>query len=365
MTNKRLKVVHIPFSGRNPYQRLLSKHLVKKGLDVKGAKIDHLFNISFLNFSLLLLIFRHWKPDVIHLHWQSSFLYVSGSRLKSLVQSIIFVVQVIIIRILSIKLVWTVHNTKRHEAAYRNIEFLFTKVLARLADRVIVHCSNAGAEMQRQYSIKSNKIDMINHGHFLDCYPNNVVPAAARKKLNLNQKRLTFLFLGELRYYKGVLDLIDAFNVLNDDATHLVIAGRPHDKKIYNDVKSKIGESTRISTYLKYIPDNELQIYINACDVMVFPYKDVFTSGSIFLAMTFGKAIIAPRLVCLADTLYNTPNFLYDVSSRDGLLNAITKAVESKSRLHDIGQSNYELSKRYGWHDIADRTRHCYQKTLN
>ena len=200
-----MKVVHIPFSRRNPYQKLLSDGLKAFGIEVEGAPIGHFKNISILNLSLFSLLFKHWKPDVIHLHWQSSFLYVDGSRFKTILKSLLFILQLWTVKVLGIKLVWTVHNLKRHEETYRDLENYFTKKLAVISDKIIVHCQTAREEIRRRFvTVKENQLSIIPHGHFVDYYPNTIKREAARKKLNLNPDKLTFLFIGELRYYKGI-----------------------------------------------------------------------------------------------------------------------------------------------------------------
>ena len=112
---KSLKVVHIPFPKRNPYQKLLADGLKTCGIDVKGAPVHHFKSISFLNISLFSLLYKYWKPDVIHLHWQSSFLIVAGSRFKTRMKAFLFLFQLLVIKAIGIKLIWTVHNLKQHE----------------------------------------------------------------------------------------------------------------------------------------------------------------------------------------------------------------------------------------------------------
>jgi len=51
----------------------------------------------------------------------------------------------------------------------------------------------------------------------------------------------------------------------------------------------------RIKVFLDFIPDNDIQIYMNAADIIVLPYLDILNSGVAILAMSFGKPVIAPR----------------------------------------------------------------------
>lgn len=362
--NNYLKVVHIPFSGRNPYQKLLADALKNFGLTVKGATVRHMLNVSYLNVSILTLLFKNWKPDIIHLHWQSAFLYVDGSRFKTTVKSLLFIFQIRIVKMLGIKLVWTIHNLKSHEDTFRDLEARYTKKLANLSNGIIVHCRTGKDEVSHQMGKKINdRITIIPHGHFLDYYPNRTPRDAARQKLNLHRSEFTFLFIGELRYYKGVVDLIDAFKAINTRNIRLIIAGRPHDRRIRDEVSAKTIEIENITTHYAFVPDRELQDYINASDVMVFPYRDIFTSGGIFLALTFGKPIIAPALGCIADALRTSPNFIYDTAENHGLIHAM-KAAMGSNHLISIGRYNRDLADQFNWQEIAEKTTDVYRECL-
>ena len=364
---KSLKVVHIPFSGRNPYQKLLSDGLKACGIDVKGAPVQHFKNISVFNFSLVSLLFNHWKPDIVHLHWQSSFIHVEGSRFKAIVKARLFILQLLCLKAMGIKIVWTVHNLKRHEETFRDIERRYTKIMIHLSDGVIAHCQSAKQKIQSYFHLKdSNKIAVIPHGNFLNCYPNEIDRETATQKLGLRTVKTTFLFLGELRYYKGILDLIDAFKLLGNQDSQLVIAGRPHNDKIKDDVMTQIGNTENIIAHFSFVPDHDLQIYINASDVMVFPYRDIFTSGGIFLAMSFGKPIIAPNLGCISDTLNDTGNFLYVDEVGYDLSNALKETMTTTpDLLHEKGLANLCLAETFNWDDISEKTIKIYRKLLS
>ena len=97
---------------------------------------------------------------------------------------------------------------------------------------------------------------------------------------------------------------------------------------------------------------------------MVYPYRDIFTSGGILLAMSFGKPIIAPCMACITETLDNDGSFLYDFKERDGLLKAIKRALASKRDLKKMGEQNFSLAKQLEWSDIARLTNRAYVQCM-
>ena len=358
---KAIRVVHVPYTRRNPYQQLLFEGLSELGLDVNVAKVKRLLNRSFFDITILLIILKYWKPDIIHLHWQHVFLIDKRSWLKSIAKSFIFFVEIILAKLIGVKIVWTVHNIKKHENAHQNLEKYITRILARLTDVIIAHCKTAKMQIHDALKVKNNKkITVIPHGNYLDCYKNSIKQEEAINLLNLSEAEMRFIFLGEIRYYKGVFELIDAFLEINSGRTELIIAGKPKTNKIKHEVENRVKDKRNIYTILEFIPDDELEIYINASDIMVFPYRDIFTSGGIQLAMSFGKPIIAPLKGCIIDTIDEYGAFLYDAVDKKGLKTAMRQSMHSKDKLEIMGNYNLEVAKRNNWLKIAEMTKRSY-----
>ena len=97
---------------------------------------------------------------------------------------------------------------------------------------------------------------------------------------------------------------------------------------------------------------------------MVFPYRDILTSGGILLAMSFGKAIIAPMLGCIIDTLDYSSSILYDTGEQDGLLKAMRKAGALNGQLHRMGKHNLKLAERLPWTQVGRAHYEAYRGCL-
>ena len=44
-----------------------------------------------------------------------------------------------------------------------------------------------------------------------------------------------------------------------------------------------------------FVPDGEVQHYLLAADAVVLPFKEILTSGSAMLALSFGRPVVAPH----------------------------------------------------------------------
>ncbi len=97
---------------------------------------------------------------------------------------------------------------------------------------------------------------------------------------------------------------------------------------------------------------------MEAADAVVFPFKDILTSGSIFLAMSFGKAIIVPKLESLEEIIAVGGAICFDPEDPDGLKSALKTALTSD--LEGLGQINLNAAKLLSWDKIARQTADVY-----
>src|SRR5690606_40109602 len=102
----------------------------------------------------------------------------------------------------------------------------------------------------------------------------------------------------------------------------LVIAGAPLNAQVEKDVRDA-ATSQHVHLHPHFVPDAEIQVYMNAADAVVLPYHDVLTSGAVVLAMSFGKACIAARIGCIPDMLDDAGAILYDPDRSDGRREAL------------------------------------------
>jgi len=349
-----MKVIFIPdYREGNPYQKALANSLSKEDVDVK-------FSSAFNLFSVLRFV-KNYKPDILHIHWSHPFLLAS-SRRWTILKSASFIGELLILKLFGIKIVWTIHNIVNHEAKFTSLELFFNRLVARLCNKIIVHSTSAKNEVINRYGVRESLITITPHGNYISWYKNVITKSQAREQLQLITKDIAFLHFGQIRPYKGVHELIDAFKKLNYSQAKLLIAGEPFNNEVAQNILRRCEGNEDIKTFWGFIPDDEIQIYMNAADVVVLPYKDILTSGAVILAMSFGKPIIAPAIGCIPDVLDSEGNFLYNPPENDGLLKAMGQVFNAD--LKKMGEHNFELAKQLQWDDIAKRTYGVYRECL-
>jgi len=356
MNQDRIKVLFLPnYSLGNPYQQLLSQSVASYGVDVQLS--DGVGRLPILG-----AISKWGTPQILHLHWTQGFL-TSESRIKSSILAGRFLGELLAVKKKGIKLIWTVHNLLSHERQVKGEQYI-NHMLGHLCNHMIVHSSFGRDAVKEAYRLPTNvseKIHVIPHGHFLDSYDNVVSKQEARAQLGLPADATVFLFFGAIRPYKGVSRLVKAFRKVASPKAYLVIAGKPLNGEIAEEIMRACEGDPRIHLCLQNVPAEQIQVYMNASDVTVFPYQDIFTSGSVLLAMSFGKAIIAAQLRYLREVIDPEGALFYRTDDELECMLEMALTVD----LARMGARNRVRAQSFNWEGIGRRTSELYWQVIN
>lgn len=358
-----MRVLFIPFAKSNKYHDLLISELHKNNIETLEG------DLTRATFFPLIYHSRHYDVDMVHISWPHLFFVVTGlsqysiiNVVASTVKSLCFIFDIIAFRFFGNGVVWTFHNKYNHEKRHLWIESLVRKFLPVICSGVIVHCNEGKRIVQNQSCFDiGKKVEVVPHGNYIDAYPNTVSKSEARNSVDINRNDFVFLFFGQIRPYKGVFTLVNEFQRSDVENAVLLIVGSPSDQETETRLSSISAQNPNVETVLQFIPDDDIQYYMNAADVVVLPYRDVLTSGGAMLAMSFGKPVIAPELGCLPEMLTQQKSLLYDPGSNDGLSDALESAYRSKS-LSRVGKLNMERAEDLSWDHIAKETKRVYAK---
>lgn len=340
----------IPFEATNPYQRDLARHLGTLNITVGERR-----NLA----GIVRESFPKAGRAVMHLHWLPRF----NRGWRGWVRALIYVGQLHLLRLLGRRIVWTVHNLYHHEAVCRTTDQWVYRQLTGIADGMIAHSPAAREEVIQVFKPKRpEKIATIFHGNYLESYENVVGTAAARTALGVTDATVVLLFFGWVRPYKGVKEMIRAFRGLQGSGLRLVIAGQAHDSGFVQELEREAEGDERVIFRIGRVPDEEIQLYMNAADAVVLPYREILTSGAVILAMSFGRACIAPRIGCIPDLLDEHGAVLYDPEDGDGLTKSLQVAVDLAGCLAEMGERNLEKARAWGWDRVAAETAGLYAR---
>lgn len=243
---------------------------------------------------------------------------------------------------------WTVHNLHEHDITEGPAEIDARREIVRLSRAVFVHGPAARMSVEAILPEAADKLQIIPHGSYIGVYPDAIAPATARHRLNLPQDKTVFLNVGLVRKYKGVDVLCDAVRGLAGAA--LAVAGGL-DAKTRDEIDALFTATPEARLYPGWVPDTELQLYLNAADFVVLPYQASLTSGAALLALSFGVPIIAPAIGAFPEAVTDgETGFLYTPSEPGALRAALTRALDTDTATHaKMRLAAYDAASRQTW----------------
>jgi glycosyltransferase involved in cell wall biosynthesis len=343
----------------------------------------------------------------VHLHWIHDFLGGSTGR-PSRRTVLAFDWQLRLLKARGVRLVWTVHNLQGHEADGDSRDADAHRALIERADAIILHCRHARAALIERYrpsAAARARMHVLQHGNYVRQYDVDADADAARATLGLQGVGPVFAFVGSIRGYKGVGELLEAFAEASREVSageppafdmaaavdgprstgarpapkdapslpkdapppplgpeaRLLVWGKPLPPRLGRDLEARAAHDPRIVLRLERIPEEDLSILLRASHAVVLPFRDILTSGSAILALSHGRPVIAPAMGCLPETLPGDATFLYDPNDPAALSQALRQAAVTD--LADMGLRARAFADGLDWGPIAARTATLYQGT--
>ncbi len=271
------------------------------------------------------------------------------------------------LKLLRIKLVFTAHNVLPHEN--RKFHYYLNSIVYKSSNAIIVHSNFSKTLLKEKFHFDFSKIAVVPHGNF-DIYQPQIQISRykARKELELSDDDDVLLFFGFIRKYKGLDLLLDGFEKIQNKngKLKLVIAGATSSIQMENEYKERINEISKNDNILyhsRFIPTKHVAQYFIAADIVVLPYKNIFHSGLMHLAYSFGKPVIATKVGDFEETIeHGKSGFILKYNDATNLSQTIELAFSDKPKLLEMGEYAQKLSKeKYSWNKIADRTLELYK----
>ena len=234
-------------------------------------------------------------PAVLHLHWPEIAIQVRNP-VRAMARALGLVGLVRWARLRGSRIVWTVHNLHAHESPHPRLERWMWRALLPSLDGYIA-LSEGGADAARKaFPVLGRRTGfVIPIGHYRGVYADAVSRETARRRLGLPLSSAVYAFIGKIRPYKNVPHLLRVFRTLEDPDTRLLVAGLPDSPDIRAEVVAAAAGDERVRLTLEHVPDDDLQVYCRAADLVVLPFTDILNSSSALLALAFDRPVVVPR----------------------------------------------------------------------
>ena len=333
----RHRVIAFPRGGIS-YNDSFYKEVEAKGVEV----IEGVFSGGWLWANVR-------RGDWVHLHWPSFGYSTKGGGVSLAKTYLRWLALLLVVRLRGGRLIWTAHNLLPHDRArWPWLDVLARHVVIAMADLIPVHGENAAAALVARFPAAKPRLLQIPHGHWIGYYPVTQSREEARRELGVEPGRRMFLFIGLCKPYKNLDGLVRAFRELPGDAV-LVVAGKFPDRDYLDLVAGLADGDPRIVLHPGFVADDRMQTYLHACDYVVVPYREILTSGTAMLALSFGRPVISVALGFLKDVVTVEVGLLFAPDDPEGLRGALLRALDLRFDERQI----LEIARGYDFADAA------------
>jgi len=266
--------------------------------------------------------------------------------------SYVELVETFFARIAGLKVVLIVHDLKSFvytEQVWRRI-----LIYEKFSDVLVVHNDFCRRNIVEELK-NDSKVHIIKHGGYVDIVDEKISKWKARETMGLSHKRRYVLFFGMIKKNKGLDLVLQSFSRI-DRSADLIIAGRTrkHSFARYQDIIESNNLGDRVIKMIRHINDDERELLFRAVDLLVLPYREVFQSGVLLMAMSYGLPVIASDLEPFRDVVQDRSNGLFFDGSAKDLAKKVNLLLDNRELSHKIGRGAVKtMTNDYSWDNIA------------
>jgi glycosyltransferase involved in cell wall biosynthesis len=204
--------------------------------------------------------------------------------------------------------------------------------LLALVDAHVVHSSYDLRAIPAAYSLGDALVRVMPHGPYHHLVQPTAVPVHP-----VASAPFRLLYLGVVRPFKGVEDLVAAFSALNRDQANqfrLYVVGETWEGWTTPDQAiARSPHADLIERVDRYVTDAELTAYFERADAVVLPYHRSSSSGPLQIAMSAGLPVVVTAVGGLVEAVQDYPGALL-VPPRDptALRNALLQLPDRRGQ---------------------------------
>ena len=312
--------------------------------------------------------------DIIHFQWPEGLFGLFGHQLTD--EELTLVNQRLVwLKEHGKKLFYTCHNLKPHTNKNENLLRLYELIYSN-ADYVH-HLGNYSCELLQQKYPKARHI-VIPHHIYDDVYSFSITREEARNRLHIHGNKIIVLSFGKFRDNEERQFVLNIKNKCN----HSPLFGRGAGGEALFLMPGFYRETlhtwnpkkliTRLYHTIRYklkgirfcneaIPDELMQCYFCAADVVLIQRLDILNSGNLPMAFHAGKVVVGPDVGNVGPLLRETSNFTFDPHDMRSAVSALQNALEATSK---GGENKTYATEHWSSERIAASLLKYYQQAL-
>lgn len=275
--------------------------------------------------------------------------------------------QLCLARLAGLRLVVTAHDVQPLAPGASGSAPWMTRVAYALADRIVAHNDTSRNALRADLGVDAKRVAVIPHGNYLPGRPPLPARAEARERLGVDPGDRVVLFFGQIKAAKGLDVLLRATAHLRScvPSLRVLVVGKvwKDDFGAYERLIEELDIQRHCDIRIGYVPDERVPDYFAAADIVALPYRKIYQSGALLMAMSYGTPVIASDIDAMKETVADGESgFLFREGSPEDLGRRLGEALSDPARLESVGRRGLrQVTAQNDWDRIGELTADAYR----
>jgi glycosyltransferase involved in cell wall biosynthesis len=190
-----------------------------------------------------------------------------------------------------------VHEIDYRIGRRRGPDGIAARRLWRRVDRVVLHTEGERRDFIEAFGVRPERTAVVAHGaNFVR--RTSMTRQAARRSLGIPDEELVFLAIGFIQPHKGFDRAVRAFDGLGAHGCSLHVVGsvrvdEPEYLVYLAELRGLVEATPGAHLHDQYVSDELFDRWLVAADVVVLPYRNIWSSGVLERALLYERRVIA------------------------------------------------------------------------
>lgn len=262
-----------------------------------------------------------------------------------------------------IKVIGLIHNILPHEQ--HRTDRMLSGYFTRSVDGFLVMVDAVRDELAT-FRGATDKPTVVSPHPLYDHYGTRLPRAEACRLLHLDTSPRYLLSFGFIRHYKGLDLLLDAMAdpAVVAQGVHLIVAGEFYgDATAYHEQIQRLQLTDRVHLFTDYIPDDEVNRYFSAADLVVLPYRSATQSGVTQIGYHFERPMLVTHVGGLPEIVPDGVAGLVVDPTPQSIADGITRYFRDNLE-PSLTQGLLHEKQRYSWSRMTAALRRLMEQIV-